>query len=79
MQIEVTFWLPLKTNDPNEIKTIVMPLKRVPRIGELVDLDVRLDGDERVQRSIRVKDVHRYIKFNPDAGPPTEKAHVFSA
>lgn len=79
MQIEVTFWLPLKTTDPNEVKTLTMMLEHVPRTGELVDLDVRLDTGERITRSIRVKDVHRYIKFNPDAGPPDEKAHVFSA
>jgi hypothetical protein len=79
MKIEITFWLPLKTTDPNEVKTLTMMLEHVPRTGELVDLDVRLDTGERVTRSIRVKDVHRRIAFNPDAGPPTEKVHVFSA
>jgi hypothetical protein len=79
MKTETTFWLTLKTPDPNEIQTLTLMLNHVPRVGEIVELDVKLETGERVTRSIRVKDIHRRIKFNADDGPLTESVHIFSS
>lgn len=79
MQIDVTFHLPPSSGEPTEIRTLTLPLHSPPRAGELVNLDVRLDTGERVQRSIRVKDINWSIRHNPDAGPPNQTVNVFSA
>lgn len=78
MKTEVTFWLPLETTDPTEIKSLTLMLENIPRAGELVELDVRLGTGERVLRSMRIADVHRRIKFNPDAGEAVERVDIFS-
>jgi hypothetical protein len=52
----------LKTDDdPQAIRDITLEQKCMPRIGELVDFNVRINDDEYVDRMGRVDDVTWHI------------------
>lgn len=78
MKTEVTFYLPLRTSDPNEIKTLTLALENIPRVGDSIAIDGRLAGGERVERFCRVSEVSRKIKFNVDAGYVDEYVSIFT-
>jgi|APSaa5957512535_1039671.scaffolds.fasta_scaffold192742_2 hypothetical protein len=60
MQIKY-FW-PVRGGDPKEVCDITLEQEAVPRIGELVDIDVDIGGGEIVHKMGRVKDVTWYVR-----------------
>ena len=73
--IDATIWLPA-TGDV--VKPLSFTMSHIPRNGELISIDAVLDANTKVTKTVRVKDVHHYIKYHHDAGPPKHKVHIFT-
>ena len=57
-------WSP-RTADPEEVTSLELMTDHVPRVGELVDIEIQLTKDERVTKSGRVKDVIWSVRREP--------------
>jgi len=65
------------TIHPGGDKFTIPSLPSIPREGEIVQFDVRIDGN-RIQVTAKVTVVGYEIKFNPDAGPPEMAAYIYA-
>ena len=57
-------WSP-RGSDPNEVTALEVEAAHIPRVGELVELEIQLTKDEWVVKSGRVKDVIWTIRREP--------------
>ena len=57
-------WCPIGT-DPAEVTVLELATDHVPRVGELVEIQIQLTKDEWVLKSGRVKDVIWSAKREP--------------
>ncbi len=46
-----------RTSDPKEVTSIELKTEHVPRVGELVEIEIQLTKDEWCVKSGRVRDV----------------------
>ena len=56
-RINVKFSWPTSSANHEEINSITILMDRVPRIGELLYIDVKVDDEEFINKTLRVKDV----------------------
>lgn len=57
-------WSP-RTAAPEEVTSLELMTDHVPRVGELVDIEIQLTKDEWVTKSGRVKDVIWSVRREP--------------
>ena len=57
-------WSP-RTTDPDEVTSLELTADHVPRIGELVEIEIQITQNEWVVKSGRVKDVIWTVRREP--------------
>ena len=57
-------WNP-KGNGPDEVTALELETEQIPRIGELVEIEIQLTKDEWCVKSGRVKDVIWTVRREP--------------